>query len=85
MLLLFFFPFLSRQEDYDQVSLEDQHYQGDSSMLGSKAKLPLRDSKKELLRYVGLDSEASHSILLAGRRPSIDEKKCQLQTIHVFQ
>ncbi|XP_030608441.1 suppression of tumorigenicity 18 protein isoform X2 [Archocentrus centrarchus] len=37
------------QEDYDQVSLEDQHYQGDSSMLGSKAKLPLRDSKKELL------------------------------------
>uniref|UniRef100_A0A3Q0SGW9 ST18 C2H2C-type zinc finger transcription factor n=1 Tax=Amphilophus citrinellus TaxID=61819 RepID=A0A3Q0SGW9_AMPCI len=39
----------ARQEDYDQVSLEDQHYQGDSSMLGSKAKLPLRDSKKELL------------------------------------
>uniref|UniRef100_A0A3P8QCB5 Myelin transcription factor 1 domain-containing protein n=1 Tax=Astatotilapia calliptera TaxID=8154 RepID=A0A3P8QCB5_ASTCA len=37
------------QEDYDQVSLEDQHYQGDSSMLSSKAKLPLRDSKKELL------------------------------------
>ncbi|KAM9718467.1 suppression of tumorigenicity 18 protein isoform 1-T1 [Menidia menidia] len=37
------------QEDYDQVSLEDQHYQGDGSMLSSKAKLLLRDSKKELL------------------------------------
>lgn len=49
MLLLF----LSLQEDYDQVSLEDQHYQGDGSMLSPKAKLLLRDSKKELLRYVG--------------------------------
>ncbi|XP_069013634.1 suppression of tumorigenicity 18 protein isoform X2 [Embiotoca jacksoni] len=39
-------------EDYDQVSLEDQHYQGDGSMLSPKAKLLLRDSKKELLRYV---------------------------------
>ncbi|XP_017281574.2 suppression of tumorigenicity 18 protein isoform X2 [Kryptolebias marmoratus] len=37
------------QEDYDQVSLEDQHYQGDGSMLSPKAKLLLRDSKKELL------------------------------------
>ncbi|XP_028988957.1 suppression of tumorigenicity 18 protein isoform X2 [Betta splendens] len=36
-------------EDYDQVSLEDQHYQGDGSMLSSKTKLLLRDSKKELL------------------------------------
>ncbi|MEQ2235595.1 hypothetical protein ILYODFUR_003916, partial [Ilyodon furcidens] len=38
------------QEDYDQVSLEDQHYPGDGSMLSPKAKLLLRDSKKELLR-----------------------------------
>ncbi|XP_008281262.1 suppression of tumorigenicity 18 protein [Stegastes partitus] len=37
------------QEDYDQVSLEDQHYQGDGSMMSAKAKLLLRDSKKELL------------------------------------
>ncbi|XP_047446339.1 suppression of tumorigenicity 18 protein isoform X1 [Mugil cephalus] len=39
----------NEQEDYDQVSLEDQHYQGDGSMLSPKAKLLLRDSKKELL------------------------------------
>uniref|UniRef100_A0A1A8I9X5 Suppression of tumorigenicity 18 (Breast carcinoma) (Zinc finger protein) n=1 Tax=Nothobranchius kuhntae TaxID=321403 RepID=A0A1A8I9X5_NOTKU len=38
-----------KEEDYDQVSLEDQHYQGDGSMLSPKAKLLLRDSKKELL------------------------------------
>ncbi|TKS79733.1 Suppression of tumorigenicity 18 protein [Collichthys lucidus] len=38
------------EEDYDHVSLEDQHYQGDGSMLSPKAKLLLRDSKKELLR-----------------------------------
>uniref|UniRef100_A0A8C4IWN6 ST18 C2H2C-type zinc finger transcription factor n=1 Tax=Dicentrarchus labrax TaxID=13489 RepID=A0A8C4IWN6_DICLA len=37
------------EEDYDHVSLEDQHYQGDGSMLSPKAKLLLRDSKKELL------------------------------------
>ncbi|XP_075339339.1 suppression of tumorigenicity 18 protein isoform X1 [Odontesthes bonariensis] len=37
------------QEDYDQISLEDQPYQGDGSILSSKAKLLLRDSKKELL------------------------------------
>ncbi|XP_035994169.1 suppression of tumorigenicity 18 protein isoform X1 [Fundulus heteroclitus] len=37
------------QEDYDQASLEDQHYPGDGSMLSPKAKLLLRDSKKELL------------------------------------
>ncbi|KAM7379450.1 hypothetical protein PAMP_004999 [Pampus punctatissimus] len=36
-------------EDFDQASLEDQHYQGDASMMSSKAKLLLRDSKKELL------------------------------------
>lgn len=41
---------LCQQEDYDQVSLEDQHYQGDGSMLSPKAKLLLRDAKKELLR-----------------------------------
>ncbi|KAM6918374.1 suppression of tumorigenicity 18 protein isoform 2-T2 [Xenentodon cancila] len=39
----------NEQEDYDQASLEDQHYQGDGSMLSPKAKLLLRDSKKELL------------------------------------
>uniref|UniRef100_A0A8C6MHT4 ST18 C2H2C-type zinc finger transcription factor n=1 Tax=Nothobranchius furzeri TaxID=105023 RepID=A0A8C6MHT4_NOTFU len=38
-----------KEDDYDQVSLEDQHYQGDGSMLSPKAKLLLRDSKKELL------------------------------------
>nr|XP_019955363.1 PREDICTED: suppression of tumorigenicity 18 protein isoform X3 [Paralichthys olivaceus] len=38
-----------REEDYDQVSLEDQHYLGDGSMLSPKTKLLLRDSKKELL------------------------------------
>ncbi|MEQ2202949.1 hypothetical protein XENOCAPTIV_020882, partial [Xenoophorus captivus] len=32
-----------------EVSLEDQHYPGDGSMLSPKAKLLLRDSKKELL------------------------------------
>ncbi|XP_074544752.1 suppression of tumorigenicity 18 protein isoform X3 [Halichoeres trimaculatus] len=37
------------EEDYDCVSLEDQHYQGDGSMLSPKAKLLLRDAKKELL------------------------------------
>lgn len=43
--------FISLQEDYDQVSLEEQLYQGDGSLISSKSKLPLRDSKKELLRY----------------------------------
>ncbi|XP_029380947.1 suppression of tumorigenicity 18 protein [Echeneis naucrates] len=38
-----------KEEDYDQVSLEDQHYQGDGSMISAKTKLLLRDSKKELL------------------------------------
>ncbi|XP_039671330.1 suppression of tumorigenicity 18 protein isoform X1 [Perca fluviatilis] len=37
------------EEDYDHVSLEDQHYQGDGSMMSPKAKLLLRDAKKELL------------------------------------
>ncbi|XP_063741218.1 suppression of tumorigenicity 18 protein isoform X3 [Eleginops maclovinus] len=37
------------EEDYDHVSLEDQHYQGDGSMMSPKAKLLLRDVKKELL------------------------------------
>ncbi|CAJ1072437.1 suppression of tumorigenicity 18 protein [Xyrichtys novacula] len=37
------------EEDYDHISLEDQQYQGDGSMLSPKAKLLLRDSKKELL------------------------------------
>ncbi|XP_030015886.1 suppression of tumorigenicity 18 protein isoform X3 [Sphaeramia orbicularis] len=37
------------QEDFDQVSLEEQHYQGDGSMMSPKTKLLLRDSKKELL------------------------------------
>ncbi|KAM9322809.1 suppression of tumorigenicity 18 protein [Pholidichthys leucotaenia] len=37
------------QEDYDQVSSEDQHYPGDGGMMSAKAKLLLRDSKKELL------------------------------------
>nr|XP_020451582.1 suppression of tumorigenicity 18 protein isoform X2 [Monopterus albus] len=37
------------QEDYDQVSLEDQQYQGDGSLISPKTKLLLRDSKKELL------------------------------------
>lgn len=50
------------QEDYDHVSLEDQHYQGDGSMLSPKAKLLLRDSKKELLRYVTLKNETSRGI-----------------------
>ncbi|KAM3604221.1 uncharacterized protein V6R79_008035 [Siganus canaliculatus] len=39
------------EEDYDHISLEEQHYKGDGSMLSPKAKLLLRDSKKELLRY----------------------------------
>uniref|UniRef100_A0A3P9HIN8 ST18 C2H2C-type zinc finger transcription factor n=2 Tax=Oryzias latipes TaxID=8090 RepID=A0A3P9HIN8_ORYLA len=38
-----------KEDDYEQISLEDQHYLGDSSMLSPKAKLLLRDSKKELL------------------------------------
>uniref|UniRef100_A0AAQ6IFW4 Myelin transcription factor 1 domain-containing protein n=1 Tax=Anabas testudineus TaxID=64144 RepID=A0AAQ6IFW4_ANATE len=38
-----------KEDDYDQVSLEDQHYQGDGSMISPKTKLLLRDSKKELL------------------------------------
>ncbi|XP_042353025.1 suppression of tumorigenicity 18 protein isoform X3 [Plectropomus leopardus] len=37
------------EEDYDHASLEDQHYQGDGSMMSPKAKLLLRDAKKELL------------------------------------
>ncbi|XP_029931113.1 suppression of tumorigenicity 18 protein-like isoform X2 [Myripristis murdjan] len=37
------------QEDFDEVSLEDQHYQGDASMISPKTKLLLRDSKKELM------------------------------------
>ncbi|XP_034038400.1 suppression of tumorigenicity 18 protein isoform X2 [Thalassophryne amazonica] len=37
-----------KEEDFDQVSLEDQHYQGDN-MMSPKSKLQLRDSKKELL------------------------------------
>lgn len=45
------FSLISQPEEFDQVSLEDQHYQGDTSMMSSKAKLLLRDSKKELLRY----------------------------------
>uniref|UniRef100_A0A671UKR4 Myelin transcription factor 1 domain-containing protein n=1 Tax=Sparus aurata TaxID=8175 RepID=A0A671UKR4_SPAAU len=38
-----------KEEDYDHASLEDQLYQGDGSMLSPKAKLLLRDAKKELL------------------------------------
>ncbi|KAI3374879.1 hypothetical protein L3Q82_021417 [Scortum barcoo] len=38
----------TEQEDYDRASLEDQHYQ-DGGMMSPKAKLLLRDSKKELL------------------------------------
>ncbi|XP_029309907.1 suppression of tumorigenicity 18 protein isoform X4 [Cottoperca gobio] len=37
------------EEDYDHVSLEDQQYQGDGSMMSANAKLLLRDVKKELL------------------------------------
>ncbi len=48
-----FLLLLSLQEDYDHVSLEDKHYQGDG-MLSPKAKLLLRDTKKELLRYATL-------------------------------
>uniref|UniRef100_A0A8D3CER1 Myelin transcription factor 1 domain-containing protein n=1 Tax=Scophthalmus maximus TaxID=52904 RepID=A0A8D3CER1_SCOMX len=40
---------LQEEEDYDQVSLEEQLYQGDGSMMSPKTKLLLRDSKKELL------------------------------------
>lgn len=47
---VFFHSFFPPQEDYDRVSLEDQHYKGDGSMLSPKAKALLRDSKKELLR-----------------------------------
>lgn len=47
---VFFFFYLPTQEDYDHVSLEE-HYKGDGSMLSPKAKLLLRESKKELLRY----------------------------------
>nr|XP_057924379.1 suppression of tumorigenicity 18 protein isoform X4 [Doryrhamphus excisus] len=35
------------EEDFDQVSMED--YQGEAGMMSSKAKMLLRDSKKELL------------------------------------
>ncbi|XP_036939053.1 suppression of tumorigenicity 18 protein isoform X3 [Acanthopagrus latus] len=38
-----------KEEDYDHASLEDQHYQGDGGLLSPKAKLLLRDAKKELL------------------------------------
>lgn len=37
-----------KEEDFDHISLEEQHYQGDG-MLSPKAKLLLRDTKKELL------------------------------------
>ncbi|XP_031720998.1 suppression of tumorigenicity 18 protein isoform X6 [Anarrhichthys ocellatus] len=38
------------EEDYDHISvLEDQHYNVDGSMMSPKAKLLLRDAKKELL------------------------------------
>ncbi|XP_077956053.1 suppression of tumorigenicity 18 protein isoform X3 [Gasterosteus aculeatus] len=38
------------EEDYDHMSvLEDQHYQVDGSVMSPKAKLLLRDAKKELL------------------------------------
>lgn len=47
-----FVPPSPTQEDYDHVSLEEQHYKGDGGMLSPKAKLLLRDSKKELLRYL---------------------------------
>ncbi|KAM4604786.1 suppression of tumorigenicity 18 protein [Polymixia lowei] len=37
------------QEDFDEVSLEDQHYGGDGGMASPKTKLLLRDAKKELM------------------------------------
>ncbi|KAK7945512.1 hypothetical protein WMY93_001240 [Mugilogobius chulae] len=37
-----------KEEDFDHVSLEEQHYQGDG-LMSAKAKLLLRDVKKELL------------------------------------
>ncbi|XP_072297782.1 suppression of tumorigenicity 18 protein isoform X5 [Eucyclogobius newberryi] len=37
-----------KEEDFDHVSLEEQHYQGDG-LMSAKAKLLLRDMKKELL------------------------------------
>lgn len=53
MFWVLFFPFLPGQEDYDHMSvLEDQHYQVDGSVMSPKAKLLLRDAKKELLRCV---------------------------------
>ncbi|TNN64974.1 Suppression of tumorigenicity 18 protein [Liparis tanakae] len=43
------------EEDYDHMSvLEEQQYQVDGGMLSPKAKLLLRDAKKELLRCVTL-------------------------------
>ncbi|KAM9789712.1 suppression of tumorigenicity 18 protein [Neosynchiropus ocellatus] len=36
------------EDDYDQATLEE-HYQGDGGMMSARAKLLLRDSKKELL------------------------------------
>lgn len=74
---------LSQQEDYDQVSLEDQHYQGDGSMLSSKAKLLLRDSKKELLRYVGFISETSSSIFIQSNMCNlIFHFSCQMASVN---
>lgn len=78
---------LSPQEDYDHASSEDQHYQGDASMLSPKAKLLLRDSKKELLRYATLKKETSGGIFtqsavnnasfpFSWQMVSIDDKKC---------
>ncbi|KAL0966217.1 hypothetical protein UPYG_G00292450 [Umbra pygmaea] len=37
------------QEDFDNASLEDQSYSGDTSMFSPKTKMLLRDAKKELM------------------------------------
>ncbi|XP_062337836.1 suppression of tumorigenicity 18 protein isoform X3 [Osmerus eperlanus] len=38
-----------REEDFDEASLDDQHYPGDASISSPKNKLLLRDAKKELM------------------------------------
>jgi hypothetical protein len=52
---------MSQQEDFDDASLEDQGYSGDASMFGPKTDMLLRDSKKELMRYIMFNVGSAHS------------------------
>ena len=47
--------FADQPENFDDMTLEEQHYHhGDGGMNSPKNKLLLRDAKKELMRYIVL-------------------------------